>query len=213
MNFFLRLCSSRSSTLRLSRLGVWVIAGLAPAHAAEEPAAIPLDRLVAEITAHNPELKFYEAEIAAAQGARRTAGAWPDPELSLEAGRKRARDAAGVLVGEGTAWSVALRQTFEWPGRLGLRKSIANRQVELAELGFARFQAALAGRARTLAFGLHVANSRRAAVREVARRIGRTCLDFEELLDIAPAVRAAASVSAPAAALALLALRHSRAGQ
>lgn len=52
-----------------------------------------------------------------------------------------------------------------------------------------------------------------AAVREVARRIGRTCLDFEELLDIAPAVRAAASVSAPAAALALLALRHSRAGQ
>jgi probable H4MPT-linked C1 transfer pathway protein len=51
-----------------------------------------------------------------------------------------------------------------------------------------------------------------AVVRETARRIGRACVDFEDLLDVAPALRIAASVSAPAAALALLALRQVRAG-
>jgi cobalt-zinc-cadmium efflux system outer membrane protein len=170
MNFTCRFSFLSCVKGPLPLVGALVFAGFAAAHAAEEPAPIPLDRLVAEITANNPELKFYEAEIAAARAARRTAGTLPDPELSLEAGRKRVHDAAGRLAGDGAAWSVAVRQTFEWPGRLGLRKSIANRQVELAELGLARFQSALAARARTLAFGLHVANARRAAVREVAER-------------------------------------------
>jgi probable H4MPT-linked C1 transfer pathway protein len=45
-------------------------------------------------------------------------------------------------------------------------------------------------------------------LREVARRIGRRVVDFEGLVDVASPVRAAASVSAPAAAVALLALRQ-----
>jgi uncharacterized hydantoinase/oxoprolinase family protein len=44
-----------------------------------------------------------------------------------------------------------------------------------------------------------------AVIREVARRLGRTCVGFESLLDVAPQARAAASQCAPAAALALLA--------
>src|SRR6266849_1946400 len=44
-----------------------------------------------------------------------------------------------------------------------------------------------------------------AVIREVARRLGRACVDFESLLDVAPQARAAASQCAPAAALALLA--------
>jgi cobalt-zinc-cadmium efflux system outer membrane protein len=80
------------------------------------------------------------------------------------------RDVAGALAGEGTAWSVSVRQTFEWPGRIALRKSIANRDVELAELGLARFKSALAARAQVLAFGLYAANARSAAIREVADR-------------------------------------------
>ena len=131
---------------------------------------VPLTALVDEIAANNPELKFYEAEIAAAKSVAHTSSLLADPELSLDLGRKRVRDASGGLAGEGTAWSVSVTQTFEWPGRLGLRKAIANRQVELAELGLARFRAALNARAQTLAFGLHAAGTKADAIREVADR-------------------------------------------
>lgn len=149
------------------------LVGAAPLGAqtpASEPPLLQLPALVAEITASNPELKFYEAEIAAARAGLRSATAFHDPEVALELGRKRVNDAAGALAAEGTAWSVSVTQTFEWPGRLALRKAIANRHLELAELGLARFQSALAARARMLAYGLHVANAEAAAIREVAGR-------------------------------------------
>lgn len=131
---------------------------------------VSLSAIVSEITAKNPELKFYEAEIAAAKAGRRSAAVLRDPELSLDLGRKRAVDRVGVLEGAGTAWAVSITQTFEWPGRLALRKAIANQQVELAELGLARFQNALTARARILAYTLHAANAEAAAIREVADR-------------------------------------------
>jgi cobalt-zinc-cadmium efflux system outer membrane protein len=146
-----------------------IAAGTVPA-AEIAPGSIALDRLEAEIVARNPERAFYAAEIEAARAGQRLAGTRADPELSVEVGRKRVRDSFGLLAGEGTAWSVSLAQTFEWPGRLALRKAIANRQVELAEIGLARFQRALAARARTLAYGLHAAHGRAAVVREVADR-------------------------------------------
>ena len=71
---------------------------------------------------------------------------------------------------EGVAWSVSVVQPFEWPGRIGLRKAIANRDVELAELGFARFKLALAGRVRALAYGLFAAQEKASAAGEVADR-------------------------------------------
>ena len=100
---------------------------------APETPAISLSALVGEIAANNPELKFYDAEITAAKAGRRAAASLPDPELSLDLGHKRVRDTTGALAGTGTAWSVAVMQTFEWPGRLDLRKAIANQQVTLAE--------------------------------------------------------------------------------
>jgi len=136
---------------------------------AESP-PVQLTALVAEIAGNNPELKFYESEIGAAKAVTRSAGALNDPSISLDLGRKRVKDSAGMLVGSGAAWSVSVTQTFEWPGRLALRKAIANRNVELAELGFARFQNALSARARTLAYTLHGANEEAAAIREVADR-------------------------------------------
>jgi len=143
---------------------------------AQTPAAPPektpptLDALIDEIVAHNPELAFYEAEIDAAQAGRKTAGAWADPQLTIQGGRKRVRDSSGDLIGSGAAWEVSVTQTFEWPGRLGLRKSIANRQVELAELGLDRFKAALRGRARLLTYTLSAAQQKAAATAEVAAR-------------------------------------------
>jgi cobalt-zinc-cadmium efflux system outer membrane protein len=142
---------------------------LSPLFAAESE-RLSTEKLVTEIVAQNPELKFYEAEIAAAKSAARFSSALPDPELALDAGHKRVRTTTGALAGEGAAWSVSVTQTFEWPGRLALRKSIANRQVALAELGLDRFQSALGARARLLAYGLYAANAKSTALREVADR-------------------------------------------
>ncbi len=137
---------------------------------AASAASISHDVLVADIVAKNPELAFYEAELDAAKAGRQAAGTRDNPELSVEVGRKRVTDPSGALAGEGTAWSVSISQTFDWPGRLSLRKAIANQDIALAELGLARFKAALASRARTLAYALHAAHERAAAAAEVASR-------------------------------------------
>lgn len=134
-------------------------------------AATRPDDLVAEVLATQPELIFYEAELAAAKAGRTFAGTRADPDLAVQLGHKRVQTLGGVLVGEGTAWSVTLSQTFEWPGRLALRKAIANREVELAELGLARFKSALRARVITLAYGLSAEQEKTAAVREVAERL------------------------------------------
>ena len=144
-------------------------------HCSAEPVA--LETLVSETVAKNPELKFYEAEIAAAKGGRITAGEWANPELGAELGSKRVRDLAGNKLGDGPVWSVSLAQTFEFPGRINLRKAIANRQIELAQLGLEQFRAALAARVRTLGYQVLAANQRAEAAREVARR-------FQDLLDV-----------------------------
>ncbi len=136
----------------------------------EAPPAVSLTDLVSEITARNPERQFYLEEIAAARAGARLAARLSDPELSFDVGRKRLRDSAGARIDDGAVWSVSVTQTFEWPGRLALRKAIANRQVELAELGVARFDNALTARARALAFGLYAAHAKAAAIREVADR-------------------------------------------
>src|SRR5258708_16700513 len=76
--------------------------------------ALTLEALVAETLVNNRELSFYKAEITAAKGERQTAQAWANPELAGTAGSKRS--VAPGASGEGVAWSVTVRQTFEWPG-------------------------------------------------------------------------------------------------
>ncbi|MBI3850037.1 MAG: TolC family protein [Verrucomicrobia bacterium] len=129
---------------------------------------VTLAALVAEVLEKNPELNFYQAEIAATKGERRTAAAWANPEVSSTVGQKLVR--SGGLSDEGVAWSVGVQQTFDWPGRIPLRKAIANRQMQLAELGFAQFKASLAARTRTLAYGVFAAQEKAAAAKEVADR-------------------------------------------
>jgi len=159
----------------LRSLATLLVLGVAAGHAfaatnstpAESPSR-PLESIVEEALAGNPELRFYEAEIAAATAGRRSSAAWRNPEISGTVGHKTA-DAGGFGT-EGIAWSVSVLQPFEWPGRLGLRKAIANHDVQLAELGLARFRAALAGRVRALAYGLFAAQEKSAAAGEVAER-------------------------------------------
>ncbi len=139
---------------------------IAPASANE----VSVESLVKEALAKNPELNFYNAEIAAARGERRTAGTLANPELTSQVSAKRAKDAQTGLTGDGLAWSVSVLQTFEYPGRLSLRKAIANRQIELAELGYGQFRAALIAKTRSAAFALFEAQEKAAAAREVAER-------------------------------------------
>jgi cobalt-zinc-cadmium efflux system outer membrane protein len=138
----------------------------APATTNAQPAA--LEALVADVLEHNPELNFYRAEIAAAKGERRAVTTWANPELSTSVGQKRVT--SGGLSAEGVAWAVSVQQTFDWPGRIPLRKAIANHQMQLAELGFAQFKAALAARTRTLSYGLFAAQEKASAAKEVADR-------------------------------------------
>ncbi|MBN9688665.1 MAG: TolC family protein [Verrucomicrobia bacterium] len=131
-------------------------------------ASYTLDALVAEALLMNPELRFYDAEITAAKAGHKVAGQFSNPELSGTAGHNRQR--FGGLSGEGVAWSVSVLQPFEWPGRIGLRKAIANQDIELAQLGFERFKTALTNLVRSLAFGVLAAQEKSAAVAEVAGR-------------------------------------------
>ena len=127
-----------------------------------------LDAVVADVLEHNPELSFYNAEMAAAKGEAHAAATWSNPEFATTIGAKRAT--GGGLAAEGVAWSVSVRQTFEWPGRIPLRKAIANQQIQLAELGFGQFKAALAARTRSAAFSLFASQQKAAAASEVADR-------------------------------------------
>lgn len=172
----LRVFSMRARGLWLALHGiVAVLLVLHSAASAAEP--VTLDALVLEAVAKNPELKFYEAEIVAARGGRTTAAQWANPQLSGELGYKTVDDLGGRKLGDGPVWSVSISQAFEFPGRVGLRKAIANRQVELAELGLAQFRAALAVRARSLGYQLLAAEQRAEAAREVSKR-------FQDLLAV-----------------------------
>ena len=158
-----------------SALAAGLLLALGGPLSAAEPVA--LDALVAETVARNPELKFYEAEIAAARGGRTTAGEWANPQLSSDLGHKSVRDLDGHHIGDGPIWAVSISQTFEFPGRLSLRKALANRQIQLAELGLEQFRAALAMRARSLGYQLLAAQQRAEAAAEVSKR-------FQDLLSV-----------------------------
>lgn len=147
-----------------------------PALHAEMP-SLTLDELVGEALERNPELKFYEAEIAAVRGARSQAGTLPNPELNAEIGGKSVRDLGGNKLGDGPVWSVSVAQTFEFPGRVSLRKAIADRQIGLARLGLDQFRAALANRIRQLGFRAMAAEQKAEASAEVAER-------FQDLLSV-----------------------------
>src|SRR5262245_52899383 len=100
-----------------------------------ESAVVSLNKLVRDALARNPEVAFFTAEIAAAKGERRTAGMRPNPEFSAQLGVKSVESDGHS--NEGVASSFSLQQLFEGRNRIELRKAIANRQIELAELGLA----------------------------------------------------------------------------
>ena len=134
--------------------------------------------LVEHALAANPEIQFYEAEISAAKAGRKTAGQIANPDLSLEGSRKKARSLInGAEEGDGPAWKAQILQTLDFPGRIALRKAIADRDISLAELGLAQFKAQLANEVRARAGEVVLLRRQEAAARSVRKR-------FEELVAV-----------------------------
>lgn len=142
---------------------------IAQVYAEPEPVSITIDGLVTQALAANPELKFYKAEIAVAKSARSTAGRLSNPQLDLDLGFKKLR--GDVARSEGFAYAVTLAQPVEWPGRLGLRRAIADRDIGLAELGLEKFRSFLAARVKLLGYSLSTQQENAAAAADVAGRI------------------------------------------
>ncbi len=157
-------------TSKISPLAILLLLlGVSVAHAEPTPVPVTIDGLVTHALAGNPELKFYKAEIAVAKSSRSVAGRFSNPELNLDLGRKSTR--GGDASAEGVAFSVALAQPVEWPGRLGLRKAIADRDIVLAELGLNQFRSYLAARVKVLGYALATQQENAAAAADVADRI------------------------------------------
>lgn len=149
--------------------------GAAPGAArAQAPAgaALSLDRLAEDVVANNPERRFYQRQIETAGVERQAAGRWADPEAVVEFGeRRQGGTTVGGPVGDAVAYAASVVQPIEFGGRIALRRAIAERQVELARIGLRQFDATLAGRARSLGYGLFAADEKAAVARTVAQRM------------------------------------------
>ena len=130
-----------------------------------------INAIIAEALSRNPELQFYVTGIAAARGERRSAGRWAYPDLSTNVGAIHYDDLNGNSLGTGPAWLVSVTQTFEYPGRIALRKSIADRQIALAELGLENFRLALTNKVRFAAHRILIAQQKAEAARDVSGRL------------------------------------------
>ena len=139
--------------------------------------AVGIDRLVDDIVANNAERQFYERELAAARVQRTAAGRLADPDVILEFGEKTTTGASPVVggggrtLGPGPAYQVSIVQPLEFNGRIALRRAIADRQIDLAVLGYRQYTATLAARARTLAYTLFTASQKADAATATAVRI------------------------------------------
>lgn len=134
--------------------------------------------LVDHALAANPEIRFYEAEIAAARAGKKTAGQIANPDLNYEVGKGRAWSLEdGTSEGDGPVWKAHILQTFDFPGRIPLRKAIADREIALAELGLAQFKSQLGNEVRARAGEVTLLRRLEGAARSVRKR-------FEELVSV-----------------------------
>ncbi|MCW0217240.1 MAG: TolC family protein [Prosthecobacter sp.] len=143
-------------------LSVCLLAATMQAHSAELTTA----DLVQEALTKNPEVRFYEAEIDAALGGRQAVARLENPELSLELG--------GMSVAsqkEGAVWRAQIAQVFDFPGRMSLRKAIADRDITLAQLGLDQFKSQLANQVRAFSGDVVLLRRKQKAAQAVQERL------------------------------------------
>jgi outer membrane protein, heavy metal efflux system len=127
--------------------------------------ATEISNLVAEVLQKNPEIAYYEAAIAVANGQRDDAGKLANPELTTQLARW------SPAAGDGVSWQAGISQTFEWPGRLGLRKAIADGSIRVARIGLEAFKASLAAKTRILAVEMQMAQEKTSAADAAIARV------------------------------------------
>lgn len=105
---------------------------------------VTLQQLTAIALQRNPELRIFEAEVAAARGEAIAAKTWQNPEAT--AGYR-----VGRLNGGGAPTSVewlhgqlGLEQTILFPGKRTLQRAVAEKNVEGRQLALAGFRSQLA---------------------------------------------------------------------
>jgi len=135
-----------------------------------------LEALLQKGLASNPELRSYEAEVAAAKGQREQAGLWKNPEITGEYGHRRVSN--GTEATTGFTRNLSASQTFEFPGKGSLRKAIAEQDIRLAELGLSQFRLALRGQIEALAYQYVVASQQARVAEEIEDR----CQSLMQLL-------------------------------
>ena len=150
-----------------SLVGIAVAVSLS---AAETPVEVAPEALVSEALEANAELGFYQAQLDGAKAATRLAGRLDLPKAELQGGQIRSKNLDHSMAGEGAMWVASVRQSFEWPGRLSLRKAIANQDVALSTLGLEAFRRELSGKVRENALGLASAEEKSRVARAVADR-------------------------------------------
>lgn len=154
--------------MKPSLLSFCLLLTLLPQFSSADPVSV--NSLVLKALATHPELRYYEAQVDVARGGKTKAGEIKNPDLMTGVGNWHLRDLATNTVSDGPTWAVQLTQTFEWPGRLSLRKAIAQKDIELAQLGLQQFRTVLGGRVRTISWKLLVAQEQTRAALEVAKR-------------------------------------------
>lgn len=211
-----------ASRLAAALPGLWAAATLPLASASEATS----EQLAAEALSKNSEIRFYEAEIQAARGGRASAGQRPNPDLNVESGIMRVHDVDGTRLGDGLVWRASITQVFDFPGRIALRKAIADRDVALAELGLAQYKAQLANEVKARAGEVQLLQRKQAAAQSVRERLAslvevlvqrdpgtvsalleRRILEASLLTSDRAVTDAAKEVSAASAALAVLCTR------
>lgn len=111
--------------------------------------ASDIDSLVAHAVAVNPELRAARSRVDAARARVLPAGIWPDPVImagiqNLPLGREEpapAMHGAPTMSASGpdpmTMKMLGVGQTIPYPGKLGLRRLVAEREVEAVEAALA----------------------------------------------------------------------------
>ncbi len=153
-----------------SSISLAVLHALLSFHASPLTAA-STQALVAEALQKNPEIHFYEAEIQAARAGRLTASQLANPDLNLEAGGIRIKNQGGGSADDGPVWRASISQVIDFPGRMALRKAIADRDIALAELGLLQFRSQLTNQVRALSGDVALLKRRETALRTVRERL------------------------------------------
>jgi cobalt-zinc-cadmium efflux system outer membrane protein len=163
-----------------------------PAYA-QQATVLSIDALANIVVANNPERRFYARQIGLAGTERDASDRLPDPEVAFEFGERRMADGlTGAPTGAGPTYGVSIMQPLDLAGRGALRRAIAERQIALARIGLAQFDAALTSRARSLGYALFAAEQKAVAARDVAARM-RALAQIVEQRDpagVAPALDA-----------------------